>query len=131
MQPKSVIYSKTYHLGDHNFQKLSVEMDLNELDDVKDGLREAKRLVDEFNLEIFPDYVPTEKNLPVIQGYNSLSEMSEQHQAEDIEFENLKAKISLAETQEDALEIIYHSGNYKVPLEFQTRQIVKNKPTKN
>lgn len=49
---------------------------------------------------------------------------------ENIDFMLLKKHVEDAETKEDAIEIINNSGNWKLPLTFQTKKIINNKPSK-
>jgi hypothetical protein len=86
----------------------------------KDGLRALQKSITEYLQEEEKAYKGKWKkpDNPVIE--QTLNE----------EFDSIKESVISAETKEDAMEIINNSGNWKIPLEFQTREIVKSKPSK-
>lgn len=78
----TVNYQKTYNLGNYSSEKIGIEISLNEGQDPKEALHEAKKLADEFhtntNKEIYPknaDSVPININKadPVIKQQEASS----------------------------------------------------------
>ena len=59
-----------------------------------------------------------------------LLETESTQQPEDIEISKLKKQVEDAKTKEEAQEIINNSGNWKVALQFQTKEIINSKPNK-
>lgn len=89
-------------------------------EDPKDELHKIQQKITEYQQEAEKNYKGKWKkpDNPVIE--QTLNE----------EFNSVKELVGRAETKEEAMEIINNSGNWKIPLEFQTREIVKNKPSK-
>jgi len=50
--------------------------------------------------------------------------------AQSAEFNEWKRKVELAKTKEDAEQIIKSSGNWSIPLQYQTKELVNSKPNK-
>jgi hypothetical protein len=49
MHVQEISYTGTYHLGDHNFEKIACSFHLNEGEDEQFALKEAKRVVQDFH----------------------------------------------------------------------------------
>ena len=49
MHVKEISYTGTFHLGDHNFEKITCSFHLNQGEDEQFSLREAKKIVHDFH----------------------------------------------------------------------------------
>jgi hypothetical protein len=125
MKIERVTYKKIFPLAPYINEQVGIEAILEEGDTPEQALSSLKKVAEEWHKQANPGIVieAGQQVLPVIQRGVSKDE-------QDVEFNIWKTNVINAATKEDALEIIKASGNWKVPLEFQTRETVNKKPNK-
>lgn len=75
MNISKIIYSKIYATSQFLNERIGVEVDINEMEDPKIALQEAKKLADEFHKEANPElYKHNEKSLTA-EETNTITEI--------------------------------------------------------
>lgn len=62
MIPKTIVYHKTYNLGNYSSHKIGVEIELEEGDDIQQALLFAKAETDKFHLNSIPKEEVIQRN---------------------------------------------------------------------
>lgn len=122
MYTKSVSYGKSYEIFPGLWEKIGIEIECTDIDDRMKALQMAKDTIEAFHKLHNPKSpIVAVPDIIVDNGINL---------PEDEQLALLKTKVSEAPTKEDAMDIINNSGNWKIALQFQTKDIVNSKPNK-
>ena len=127
MKVRSIQYSKTYEMPTIGWEKIGVQIDVDETDKTEEVLDEAKKIVHTWHVNNNPDFYG--KHSAISSGkFPIVGEDLYREIEEDKEWEEIKKKLSSIEFQEDAQHYI-NTTPYK--LMIQARQIINEKPLKN
>lgn len=125
MQIDRIGRDKSYEmLGPYGLKvwdKVSVSGTISEGEDIQQAYQQLDKILE-------AAHKPVVEELGAYRGTKTRILEQPADTSQDDEFNLIKQSVIDAPTKDAAMELINNSGNWKIPLEFQTREIVKSKP---